>query len=120
MTEREHLALIEMALDATLSAMAESVPRQDSTGSEPVGIIRASELEAADLQAIIRDPVRRGCFLLLRYLGQELFDVVGSTNAMRDVMDRVAAMDKQREAKRVTILDRAWDGTGKSPDIWLT
>jgi hypothetical protein len=70
------------------------------------------------LECIIEHPIFSATRAQLKKLGQELYDLVGSTDAMRNACDEIADMDKRHFGLRGTILDKAWDGVEKDKDRW--
>ena len=116
---------VERALDALLQASIADDEMQ------PAGPIKATpfdweameravqmtrlDREIADLK---RRPLRAAYRQAIRRIGQHVYGITGSTDGMRDVLERVAAMDPKREGYRATIMDHAWDGIGEGEDRW--
>jgi len=122
MKNSDKVELIEKALEALLCALEENQPRATALGA-PSGLVRMSDwidpdADQSRLQAIIDNPIRAACEEQIRQLGQELFEINGTTGLMSDVLERVAAMNPD-SAHRITKLDRAWNGIGKGGNIWL-
>ncbi len=114
---------VERALDDLLTAIVteDSKPVEPS----PVRVGRALDPTArplsraeSDLRALLREPVRTACKLAVRRLGERLFEILGSTNAMARCAERVAARDEADYQYRYDILDSAWDGIGAGNDRW--
>ena len=71
-----------------------------------------------DVKALVDEPVRAACKQAVRKLGEHLFKVLGSTDAMGTLCERVADMDPPRWGYRVDIMDKTWDGIGNETDRW--
>lgn len=114
-------ARIEAALDALLTAaiQANSVPSlTPERGPTSAGVLISEALEkftwtptqraaSALLSRPVWEVLRQG----IRTLGERLYEIGGS-ELMRDVCDRVAAMDPARAGHRLDIMDKRWDGVG--------
>jgi hypothetical protein len=126
MTKAEHLALLKDAIDATLKARTDHDERRyaEHNGQRTFKLLRAFDLKDKDwererLEGIVKDPVFRALRRQLEDLGQKLYRLTGSTEAMLDVCNEVAARDPRHEDDRLNIIDKAWDGIGNGKDIWL-
>lgn len=116
--ERE-VEAIGRALDALLRTLiANDLNRRSRpTGSKsPVRMDMSNYPSAAE--RFSADPIGEACREAVRNFGERLFDVLGSTDAMRDVLNRVAEMDPARAGRRASILDHGWDGIGSNADRW--
>jgi hypothetical protein len=116
-TKDEHLALLKLALKASLTARTEHDTREEQRrakqpprlkltpwtcfGEKPDATIR--------LEAVARDPVRYALRKQVRDLGKELYQLLGNTNDMLEIAEEVAAPNFQY---RMNIIDKAWDGIG--------
>lgn len=118
----DHLALLRRAIAANLDAL-EAHRHRRAESQPPTHIYptmwAAEPLEKLHLDSIIKDPARRALKEQLKKLGQQLFDIVGSTDAMRDVADEVANLNPRKWGARAAILDKGWDGVGSDKDRWV-
>lgn len=116
---------LERALDALLRTMT---AEDDKPADGPVRIVTvtAASLMAAgrmsrldlDIADLKRRPVRAACRQAVRRIGEHLFQVMGDTDAMSDLLERVCDMDPPRYGHRASIVDHAWDGIGAGSDRW--
>ena len=126
----QHLALIKQALAATLRARYELDCRQDAAAkAKGYPIPETPPMSCSDLLAInpiqlgleatARRPEHKALRKQLKDLGKQLFRLMGSTNAMRDVAEELAN-EKGRGGfqYQAGILDHAWDGVGEGNDHW--
>ncbi len=74
--------------------------------------------EDAEVSEILDDPVGAACHHAVRRLGEHLYDLTKSTDAMSDVLERVADRDPSRYSLRATIIDKTWNGIGAGQDRW--
>ena len=74
------------------------------------------ERAAADLDEIIASPIGMACRGEIAALGSLLFDTVGTSDHITDVVHRIAEMDPGHEARRVAILDDVWKQVGSEGD----
>ena len=74
--------------------------------------------EDAEVSEILNDPVGATCRHSIRRLGELLYDITNSTDAMSDVLERVADRDPSRYSLRATIIDKSWNGIGAGQDRW--
>jgi hypothetical protein len=65
-------------------------------------------------------PVDRAIKAGINEIGQILFDRLGSLDALRDVLERVAERGPKREDMRVSILDSAFNGVGNQERFWIS
>lgn len=130
-----HLAELENALADLLDALIEHRERRAEAASRQPVPIAATPLEtfcaadipknipkrdtaAADRRPLARDPVgwalRRG----VTQIGRYIFDVAGSTEVMRDALERVAERRPEHYSRRGSIIDHAWNSIGSDRDRW--
>lgn len=124
----KHVLLLERALDALLTALSENKERQRSLRAMVQQDLESSEPDQMDgeqeiagqprLQRLIADPVQIACRSEIKKIGRVLFDVTGSTHAMRAAFERVTTLHPESEKTRAKILERAWAGVGKDDDVW--
>ncbi|MHC2086461.1 hypothetical protein [Methylobacterium sp. CM6244] len=74
--------------------------------------------EESEITALASDPIGAACRQAVRRLGQRLYDMRGSTEAMREVIDRAADHDPAHAGQRASIMDSAWNGIGEGSDRW--
>lgn len=123
MTKVEHLRLLTDAIDATISArinFENKCPPPETTG--PLQFLNLSkEYDASRgyLEAVIENPIHKAVRGQLKRLGEQLFNLTGSTDAMLEVCYEVASRDPRHEGYRLDILDKAWDGIGSKNDLWI-
>lgn len=120
------MRLIEDALDALLTRMLEE--REGKTTKQVENIARR-EMELISIAPLQREHVpsreQSAISLIVKYqvegacrygvvlLGRRLADLVGNDfKKMLEVSDRVAERDAQRDGRRKSILNSAWDGIG--------
>jgi hypothetical protein len=116
-TKDEHLALLKLALEASLTARTKHDTREGQRRAKqpaqfkltPWSYLAEMPAEKLRLEAMVRDPVRYALRKQVRDLGKGLYQVLGNTDAMLDMAEEVAAKDFQY---RMTIIDKAWDGIG--------
>ena len=113
---------IEAALHAVLSAavvadrspslLMEDGPR--TLGSSVTSVIERFAWTPAQRRAgdLLDRPVSELCRQSVRTFGERLYEI-GGLGLMQDVLYRVAARDPDREARRMAIMDRRWDGIGE-------
>ena len=116
---------VERALDVLLRAMIDEdgkrVPNVDCTVVFLASNLQHMKLPTRtemDVKAIVDEPVRAACKQAVRKLGEHLFKALGNTEAMSDLLERVADMDPPRYSYRAGIMDKAWDGIGNERDRW--
>jgi hypothetical protein len=96
--------------------------RRNSTSQPIVGITAAALmatpsniLDAVDWAA---GPVEKALKEGMHAIGQIIFEQLGSTNALRDVVERICARSRRYESERLGALDSALDGVGNEHDRW--
>lgn len=118
------MADIEAALDALLrlaikdDATHDEAPTATLTAT-PFRLDRIPTRLEFDARSLARQPIGTACRQAVRRLGQHLFDRLGSTDALRDVLERVAELTPADYGRRVAIMDHAWDGVGRQGDRWI-
>lgn len=121
MTPEEEIAGIERALDALLSHAVELDERPKGyqskdamTWSEIMANMPGSE--AAYLaRGLIENPVLEALRQAVRALGERLFEL-GGLALMTDALDRVAELNADQADYRSAIMDRRWDGIGRTSE----
>ena len=116
---------LERALDALLRTMT-AEDDKPADGPVEIVVVTAASLMAAgrmsrldlDISDLKRRPLRAACRQAVRRIGEHLFKVTGSTDAMSDILERVCDMDPPRYGHRASIVDHAWDGLGTDSDRW--
>ena len=112
----------EKALDALLRAAIDSDEKRPAKGKLAATPFKAPDRiptrTEAQVSALLADPVGAALRLGIWRLGVHLFDAIGSTDGMHEVLDRVAEMDPARGGQRATIIDHAWNGIGAGADRW--
>ncbi|MBK3397643.1 MULTISPECIES: hypothetical protein [Methylobacterium] len=122
----DQLPAIDKALDTLLSAIIAHDAKRDAQPSETplrANFVSFDDLASfpprqADLGEMLADPIRYGLRETVIHLGRQIFRLSGSTDAMRDALERVAEMDPRHYGYRATIMDKAWDGIGDDKDRW--
>ena len=115
-------AKIEIAMDALLVAIQKNeAGRPEPAGIDHAHVATAAEIDegdviSADLDALIADPVGVACRSELAALGSLLFETIGTTDHIGDVIDRVAGMDATHVERRYDILEEAWGHVGPEGD----
>jgi hypothetical protein len=116
--KEEHLALIKVALEASLTARTQYDAWQDEQRASqplprfeliPYSYYLETSAEKIRLDSLTADPVRYALRKQVRALGKELYQLLGNTNAMLVVAEELAAKDF---GYRMNIIDKAWDGIG--------
>jgi hypothetical protein len=125
MSTVEDIERIVFALDDLLN---ETVKRTQTRPASPSKLTATSlkfrkvdELasrEDAEVSEILDDPVGAACRHAIRRLGEHLYELARDTDAMADVLERVADRDPSRYSLRATILDKSWNGIGVGQDRW--
>ena len=121
---------LERALDVLLTAMLEEDRKLAETAgasSFKAHVFTAADLQRAarltrlemDVTDLQRQPVRAACRQAVRRIGEHLFKILGSTDGMREVLERAADMVPEQYGHRASIVDHAWDGIGSDSDRWL-
>lgn len=122
---------IEDALDALLRAtMEHEKDKRSRVVTESPRAIRATPFVFREPTSIptrddnrtdwiASDPVYGALGLAVRWLGERIFKMTGSVDAMRDVAHRVAARDPSHNGRRLSILNHRWDWIGNDKDRWL-
>lgn len=118
---------IENALDELLTAIIEHDVRRaklaqlqtPQIAETPVVGLMTKAVDEHDLGSLVQDPVRQALRYSVKRLGGHLFRLLGNTDAMRDVLERVAARDQRHYHQRANIMDKKWGGIGSGRDIWV-
>ena len=110
-------AKLEKAIDALLRALID----RPSPEKRAEHVVTASDTDEADideeiLDAIIADPVGSACRSEIASLGDFIFAMLGPTDGLEAVVNRIAALDQANQARRSAILDECWDGLGAAED----
>jgi len=58
------------------------------------------------------NPARAALQRGVRLLGEEIHRLIGSEDAMREALERVAALDPSRATMREVVMDKVWTGIG--------
>lgn len=99
---------IEATIHALLSALIER-PAPEQRADHVVSTEGDdADLDEADLDAIIADPIGSALRSEIAALGGFLFDVLGGPDDLEAVAERIAAMDGANHARRAAILDECW------------
>jgi hypothetical protein len=122
-TDQAKVAKIEDALDQLLRAIDANDRDRELQPKEPLRAVPAGELlntsdHEIELRDILRDPVGHALRREMKSLGGHLFGILGSTNGMRTVLDRVAGHEPCNYTRRATILNQQWHGIGAGNDFW--
>ena len=67
---------------------------------------------------IVKDPIEYALKQVMKEIGQLLFDALGSTNALREVADRICDRDPSKWGRRASPIDSAFNGVGRGKDRW--
>ncbi|MBM6581071.1 hypothetical protein ILT44_12825 [Microvirga sp. BT689] len=112
---------IEDALHTLLTAIEKAKDRFPPAPGKSMTMAEIVDLgwEGNELNSLLRDPVGRGLRSSISDLGQHLFRLLGNTERMRVVLDRVAGRNPENFSHRVSIMDHCWDGVGSEHDTWL-
>jgi hypothetical protein len=76
----------------------------------PSGILDAIDWADAPVERALKDGMHA--------VAQIIFDQLGSTNALRGVVERICARSRHNESERLGALDLALDGVGNERDRW--
>jgi len=114
----DEIRQIENALDALLHVAVEEDSRPRPPG--PLRVISFEELakqpvlsrKQSAVAEIVETPVSGAVRYAIRLLGERIHELTGSTDAMRDIAERVAGRNQSRWGHRIDILDKRWDGIG--------
>jgi hypothetical protein len=116
---------IEEALDALLTQM---IKCDRTTAKEAEGVPRHFEFicaadikpigrRQAQIERVIRNPVRNARKNAVYLLGERLFELTGDTRIMADICTRVAARrDRSNADYRSMLMDKTWEGIGRTKD----
>jgi hypothetical protein len=74
--------------------------------------------EDAKVIEILDDPLGASCRHSIRRLGEHLYEIARDTDAMSDVLERVADRDPSRYSLRATSIDKSWNEIGEGQDRW--
>ena len=124
--DAERLAKVEDALHELLTAIVSHDYQRPDQPKPALRVMSFAEICAApilsrsqeELERIIDDPVARALRYAVRRLGEELYRVVGSTQAIVDVAERIAYRDEKLRVVRLHILDKWFSGIGAGDDVW--
>ena len=119
------VADIEAALDALLAAIEADAAREIDGHPVNVDILSLAEIMRTEpdvfrVAELAENPVGRSCRESIKSLGKALFRVGGSTDAMREVMERVAERSPAKRYRRLNLLDKWWNGIGAGADVWCS
>jgi len=119
---------LEDALDALLIAILNE-RRKRERDAAPMGSIPIMDAGADDgpiptrmesaMLDIVENPVEGALTFALRQIGEHLFKVLGSTDAMLDLSERVCDRHPETANYRSSIIDHKWDGIGNAKDMWV-
>ncbi len=117
------IMMIEIALHDLLRELEAQRKARRKAGPGRLEIMTAAEMMAKGsaelrLEDICRSPMTWCCRKGIRELGKLLFGIVGSTDKMRDVLDRVAAETSIGYGIACSVIDHCWDGIGEGKDVW--
>ena len=106
-------AKIERAVDALLRALIDRPPPEQRADH----VVTTSEddevdLDEADLDAVIADPVGSACRSEIAALGSFLLETLGSIEELEAASERIAGLDGTNKARRTAILDECWEDAG--------
>ena len=125
MTEADR---IENALDELVTAIIEHDAKwaksaqvhTPAIAERPVAKLMVRTADNVDPASLVGDPVGEALRQTVRDLGGELFRLLGSTKAMRAVLERVAGRDQRRYRQRLNVMDKTWNGIGSDHDLWTS
>ncbi len=125
MSTFEEIERIVFALDDLVEEIVKRIQTRPTNRSQitttPIKIRTLDDLasrEDAEVSEILDDPVGASCRHSIRRLGEHLYELARDTDAMSDVLERVADRDPSRYSLRATIIDKAWNGIGAGQDRW--
>jgi hypothetical protein len=129
LTREEHIECLKEALRKNLKERFELDGREEQRaaelGVEPafdllsVGDLCATPHDQLVLDEIIKNPVLQALRRQMRWIGQQLFTVLGSTDAMREIAEEVANEPGHGGwGYKITVMDKNWDGVGEGNDRW--
>ncbi len=122
-TNKADLATCDRAitelLDAILAHDAARAAAQPQGGPFKIKTFDSSKgLDRLEFEALTGDPVRYALREGLRRVGAEVYRLGGSTEAMRECLERLCEKDREHGGRRGSILDAAWNGIGEGSDRW--
>lgn len=118
--DEQKLHAIEDALDAVLTAIHKHDAEQPKRPLKAVSFAEIVERDIdSDVEELTEDPVGAALRQAVWRLGKKLYSILGETNAMSSVLERVASRDPANYGKRVSIMDNRWEGIGSGNDVWL-
>jgi uncharacterized small protein (DUF1192 family) len=90
---------------------------------QPLEVICAAALCRTPYEVVVarswaRRPVDKALKAGIKAVGQLLFDRLGSTDALRDVVERVCDRQRRHEGLALSAVDPALDGVGRDGDRW--
>ena len=112
------LQRIERALDELLRTAINRPPwRPRIDGPVSIGAILDDFLNQTPAQRaaddLLDNPVGEAVRRAVTVLGERLYEI-GGLNLMQNVLDRVAERDASHQNWRVDIMDKRWDGIGRT------
>ena len=115
-TRTEHA--LDVLLRAVIEHDAKRPPTRPLTATPFVMPDRAMTRAEVGVAALLADPIGAALRQSVWRLGLHLFDAIGSTDGMHEVLDRIADLDPARSGERASIMNHAWDGVGSETDRW--
>jgi len=77
-------------------------------------------MELPDLSDLYTSPIDAAFKRSIRTIGKRLFELLGNTDAMLDICERVASKGRGGSGYRGNIIDQTWDGIGNESDMWFS
>ncbi len=103
-------AKIEEAIDSLLRALIDRPPPQQRADHVvTTGENDEADVNEADLEAIIADPIGSACRSEIASLGSFLLDTLGTVEELEEASERIAGLDEVNKARRAAILDECWE-----------
>lgn len=115
---------LEAALNVLLEHLIEHRSKDASRPLTKLAPLETAQLmslpdEVFEARYLATDPIETVLKIGITKIGQFLFDLTGSTEAMLDSAERVAGDDKNEFQRKISIVDAAWDGIGNDADRWF-
>jgi hypothetical protein len=120
-TEKQMEDALRELVDALMKYRAKRRPRQNT---EFVAWTAAALVETPtnilDARGWASNPIDRALTKAMRHVGQHLYDALGSTDALRDVVERICKPRSREFGRRMSALDAALNGVGRDGDCWFS
>ena len=81
----------------------------------PADLIKIKTPRECQINRVLNEPVRNACKNAVRLLGERLFEI-GGTGLMEKVCNHVEMRGRAVRGYRAVIMDKPWDGVGRSKE----